>query len=108
MNRLHIHQVHKFLDFAVRRSCLFADHHIAVFHAGRLLLPADYKIVDLSMFIRETDIKPEIAVDDLFVVDLAHVVPPCRNDLRIHRIPRFVLDPVCDHGIRVIFHSPAI
>ena len=108
MDCLHVHKVHELLYLAVCRAGLPAYRHIAVFHTGRLLPAADHKIIILSMFIRKTDIKAEITVDDLLIIDLAHVISSRRNDLRLHRLSRFILDPVGDHGIRVALNSPAI
>ena len=108
MDCLHVHKVHKLLYLAVCRAGLPADRHITVFHTGRLFLAADHKEIILSMFIRETDIKSEITVDDLLIIDLAHVISSRRNDLRLHRLSRFILDPVCDHGTRIALNGPAI
>lgn len=108
MDGFHVHQIPDLLHPLVGHAGPLLDQRLVVFNPDPSVVAEDHQIIIPSPFIWKLDVKSEIPVIHLPVINLAHVIPPGGHIFKFDRLVVPILHPELWLGPRGLSYDPAI
>ncbi len=83
---LHIHQVMDFFQTLMSHTGTFFNQPFIIFDSGHLVVTLNQKPVAAPSLIGKLNIKTKVPVINLFIINLAHVIPAGRHMPELNRL----------------------